>query len=111
MKGKATLVVAGVVLAAISTVASAAKPAMTPQQRQDFVAKAQQKAAAMRATQPRTESQARATMKRTSNGATAIRVPTELWTTLAAQPDAKGSIRVIEADGSSAPSTEGLPNE
>jgi hypothetical protein len=27
------------------------------------------------------------------------------------QPDAKGSVRVIEADGSSAPSTEGLPNE
>lgn len=108
---KATLVVAGAMLAAVSMGASAAKPAMTHQEKQDFAAKAQKKAAAMRATQPRTEGQARATMKRMTNGATAIRVPTELWTTLAAEKDANGTLRTIEADGTSAPATEGLPNE
>ncbi|UHQ20367.1 hypothetical protein LVB87_04180 [Lysobacter sp. KIS68-7] len=108
---KATLVVASAMLAAVSFGASAAKPAMTHQEKQDFAAKAQKKATALRATQPRTEGQARATLKGVAGGGMAIRVPTELWTTLGVQHETNGAVRMTEADGTSAPSTEGLPNE
>lgn len=115
MKGKATLVLAGVVLAGASTLASAAKPAMTYQQKHEVAAKAQKKTAAFRATQPQTADQARTTKRTIAGGGTEVRVPTELWNTLGTQQDANGKVRVVESDGTASatevPATEGLPHE
>jgi len=106
---KATLLLAGLALAA-STVAFAAKPALTHQQKQDIAAKAKKKMAHTQATQPRNQAEAKLTQKTDIRG-TQVRVPTELWNTLATVKDADGSLRVVDTDGTSAPATEGLPNE
>jgi hypothetical protein len=111
MKGKAILVLAGIVLAGASTIASAAKPPMTHQQKKELAAQAQKKVAADIATQPRTSGQALTTKRTIAGGAQTMRVPTELWTTLATQQEADGTLRVLESDGTAAPATEGLPNE
>ena len=106
---KATLLLAGLALAA-STVAFAGKPALTPQQKHDIAAKAKKKMAETQATQPRNQSEAKLTKKTTVRG-TEVRVPTELWNTLATTKNADGSLRVVDTDGTTAPATEGLPNE
>lgn len=50
--------------------------------------------------QPRTEAEARPTLKNTPNGdGTAMQVPTELWSSLAAQKDAQGNVRISEYEG------------
>ena len=108
---KATLLLAGIALAASTTVAFAAKPALTHQQKQDIAAKAKKKMAATQATQPRNQAEARLTKKTTIRG-TEVRVPTDLWNTLAATKNADGSIRVVDTDGTDGTTTpEGLPNE
>ena len=56
----ATLLLAGIALACASTVALAAKPAMTKQEKQELAAKAKKKLAEVEATQPRTQGQANA---------------------------------------------------
>ena len=111
MKGKATLVLAGIVLAGASTMASAAKPAMTHQEKQELAAKVTKDVAAYRATQPRTSGQAATTKRTLRGGGTGIRVPTELWNTLGVVQDGKAPPRIVESDGTGAPATEGLPNE
>ena len=62
--------------------------------------------------QPKTMAQADQTQSRTKSGGIAVRVPTELWSTLASHQDANSTVHVTETDGQ-APSThvEGLPNE
>lgn len=107
---KATLLLAGVALAFATTAAFAAKPALTPQQKHDIAAKAKKKMAETQATQPRNQSEAKLTKKTTVRG-TEVRVPTELWNTLATTKNADGSLRVVDTDGTTAPATEGLPNE
>lgn len=64
--------------------------------------------------QPRTETEARATLVRDPKGSgMAMQVPTSLWSTLSAQKDAQGNVRVHESEGTQAPvvTQEGLPNE
>ena len=111
MKGKASWLLASLLLAGVSTQAMAAKPEMTLKQKQELAAQAKQKTPAFRATQPQTAGQAKATLRKTSGGGTEIRVPTELWNTLGAQQDANAPIRIVESDGTGAPVTEGLPHE
>lgn len=106
---KAALLLAGIALAGTTTVAFAAKPAMTHQEKQELAAKAKKVHAANVAKQPRTSGQAKATLK-TERGVTTALVPTVLWTTLAVA-DENGKVRIVEADGTKAPTTEGLPNE
>lgn len=112
MKCKASWLLAGIVLAGVSTLAMAAKPELTLKQKQELAAQAKQKTPAFRATQPQTAGQAKATLRRIDGGGTAIRVPTELWNTLGAQQDAPNApIRIVESDGTGAPATEGQPHE
>lgn len=105
---KATLL-AGIALACASTVAFAAKPALTHQQKKELAAQAKKKLPEVEATQPRTQDQARAT-KTTNRLGTQVRVPTELWNTLAVTNE-DGTLRVVDTDGITAPATEGLPHE
>lgn len=50
--------------------------------------------------QPRTEAEARPTLKATANGSgTGMKVPTELWSNLSVQKDAQGKLRMIETEG------------
>ena len=52
------------------------------------------------ARQPKTMAQADQTMARTKNGSgTAVRVPTELWSTLGVRKDAQGKVLVTETEG------------
>ena len=62
--------------------------------------------------QPKTMAQADATLFRTKSGGSAVRVPTELWSTLGVAKDADGNVQLTESEGE-APTTkvEGLPNE
>ncbi|WP_036168631.1 hypothetical protein [Noviluteimonas dokdonensis] len=112
---KATLVLASMVLVGATAAAHAAKPQddSTPEQRSAKAESMKAKRHAFKATQPRTMSQANATQVRKPGGAVAVRVPEELWSTMAVQRDANGNLRVIETDGTAAPAatTEGLPNE
>ena len=113
MKGKATLVLASMVLVGATAAAHAAKPTDTPQQRSAKAEAMKAKRHAFKATQPRTMSQANATQVRKAGGSYAVRVPEELWSTLAVERDDNGNLRVVETDGTHAPAakTEGLPNE
>lgn len=54
---------------------------------------------------PRTEAEARSTLVRKPNGALSSQVPTSLWSTMAAETDAQGRIRIREYDGDQAPTT------
>lgn len=111
MKGKATLILAGIALAGFATAASAAKPAMTGKEKQELAEKARKQVAADMARQPRNQAEARTTLK-TERGVTTVLVPTDLWNTLAAEKNPDGTLRVVEFDGTGpTPKTEGLPNE
>ena len=62
--------------------------------------------------QPKTMAQSDATAFKTKSGGTAVRVASDLWSTLHVQPDAQQRMQVIEAEGDKQPVTaEGLPNE
>jgi hypothetical protein len=112
MNCKSILVLASMVLVGTTAAAHAAKPDNTPEQRKAKADHMQRNAPAFKATQPRTMSQADATQRRIATGGYAVRVPEELWTTLAVERDAHGTLRVVETDGTQAPAkTEGLPNE
>jgi hypothetical protein len=50
--------------------------------------------------QPRTEAEAKPTLKATPNGSgLAMQVPTELWSNLSVQKDAQGKLRMLESEG------------
>lgn len=50
--------------------------------------------------QPRTEAEAKPTLKATPNGSgLAMQVPTSLWSSLSAQQDARGKMRIQEFEG------------
>jgi hypothetical protein len=99
---------------ACMTAAHAAKPEMTRAQKKELAASTAQKMRT-RAPQPRTMAQSNATKRKSiATGASGQLVPTELWSTLNAQVDAQGNVRVVETEGTHAPTTtatEGLPNE
>ena len=110
---KASLLFAGMMLAGMTFVVHAAKPELTGQQKKEIAAKV---AANMKKAPPqaKTLEQSNATTFRTPQGAVGQQLATELWSTLSAQADANGQLRVVEhaGDGSeAAKATEGLPNE
>ena len=114
MKGKATIVLASIVLVGAAAAAQAAQPDSKLEQRAAKVESMKAKRHAFKATQPRTMSQADATKVRKAGGAIAVRVPEELWSTLSVERDANGNLRVLESDGTQAApatKTEALPNE
>lgn len=50
--------------------------------------------------QPRTEAEAKPTLKATPNGSgLTMQVPTELWSNLSVQKDAQGKLRMLESEG------------
>lgn len=110
MKRNTTLLMAGLALAAAAAAATAAQPTKT-QRHAAAVAAIQQNPAAKIEAQPRTMAQAEATQVRTKSGGAAVRVPTELWSTLGTRIDAKGDVQLIEYEGDAPTTTEGLPNE
>jgi hypothetical protein len=64
-------------------------------------------------TSPRTMAQADATQIRLANGASAMKLPTELWSHLAVQKDAQGNLHQVETSSDVAPTAivEGAGNE
>jgi len=114
MKGKATIVLASIVLVGAAAAAQAAQPDSKLQQNAAKAESMKAKRHSFKATQPRTMSQADATKVRKAGGAIAVRVPEELWSTLSVERDANGNLRVLENDGTQAApatKTEALPNE
>jgi hypothetical protein len=108
MKKASTLLLAGVAIAGISA-AHAAQPA---QKHRAAVEAIQANKAARVEAQPRTMAQADQTQFRTRNGGTAVRVPTELWSTLGAAKRADGSIVTTESENTRpAAQVEELPHE
>lgn len=55
--------------------------------------------------QPRTEAEARPSLKQDANGLS-MQVPTNLWSTLATTRDAQGNLRMQEYDGDQAPAAD-----
>ena len=102
----------GLAIAATASVAQAAKPALTPQQKKAGAEAVAQHMKAVGHKQPMTMKEAANTQRTTSLGIVGVDVPTELWNTLSVTHDAKGNVRVVESDGTTPPATvEGLPNE
>jgi len=60
---------------------------------------------------PRTMAQADATQFRTKSGGTAVRVPTELWSTLGVAKDMRGTMQVTEGDGTAPTTVQEAPHE
>jgi len=113
MKLKSTLALAGVTLACATTMAWAAKPELTGQQKKEMAAKVKENHKNA-LPQPRTMAQANdMRLKSATTGAEGIRVATELWPTLYVQTDANGNKRIVDGEGDAVPAatTEGLPNE
>ena len=110
---KASLLFAGMMLAGMTFAVHAAKPETTPEQRKAKAEAMAKKAAAFKASQPQTASQALRTQRTIPGGGTAVRVPAELWTTLSAQQSADGRMQILEADGTAAApaATQELPHE
>ena len=109
---KATLLLAGVSLAFATTVAFAAKPALTGKEKKELAAKVkenQKKAPA----QPKTMAQAGAMKLQSATGAQGVMVATDLWPTMYVQTDANGAQHIVETEGGTVPAktAEGLPNE
>ena len=62
--------------------------------------------------QPKTMTQSDATAFKTKSGGSAVRVASDLWSTLHVQADAQQRMRIVEAEGDKVPTkVEGLPNE
>ena len=106
-KARALWLISGLAIAAAASVAHAAKPSTTPQQRKAAVDSIKRNHKQFDATQPRTMAQANATMAQLPNGAGgAMRAPTELWNHLAVQRDAQGNPHQVEtSNGAQAPAT------
>ena len=99
--------ISGLAVAGAASVAQAAKPSTTPQQRKAAVETIKKNHKGFAATQPRTMAQANATMTRLPNGASAMRAPTELWNHLAVQRDAQGNPHQVEtSNGAQAPTIQ-----
>lgn len=112
MKAKATLVLAGFVLAG-ATAAHAAKPELTGKEKKELASQmaAHQKKAAP---QPKTMAQSNAAKVGSTTGAQGQLVASDLWSTLSATDGPQGSLRIVESDGDGtgeAPTSEGFPNE
>ncbi len=109
--------VAGLAVAGAGTtfVAQAVKPGHAPQQHKAAIQSIRNNHHKFKATQPRTMAQGNATTVRMPDGKSTARVPTVLWSDLAAQKDAQGNLHVIERSGDAPPPTstqaEGLENE
>lgn len=109
--------VAGLAVVAAGTTfsAQAAKPGNAPQHRKAAIQAIRNNHGHFKATQPRTMNQGGATAVRMPDGSITARVPTVLWSDLAAQRDAQGKVHVIERSGDTpAPTStqvEGLENE
>ncbi|MCC8362997.1 hypothetical protein LK996_07900 [Lysobacter sp. A6] len=112
MKLKSTLALAGVTLVCATTMAWAAKPALTGQQKKEMAAKVKENHKKA-LPQPRTMADANSMRLKSTTGAEGVRVATELWPTLYVQTDANGNKRIVDGEGDSVPAatTEGLPNE
>jgi hypothetical protein len=110
MKGK-HMMMAGVALACATTAALAANPTDKARVQAQAAAIARNPDAAI-GKQPKTMAQADATLFRTKSGGAAVRVPTELWSTIGVRRDAEGNVQLTEHEGEApATTTEGLPNE
>jgi hypothetical protein len=111
MKTKAShLLLAGIAIAGISASVQSASPAQEKHRAAVDAVKANKAAAIER--QPRTMTQADATTFRTRSGGTAVRVPTELWSTLHTQQRADGTVVLTESDGNTTTTrAEELPHE
>ena len=90
-------------IAGTASVAQAAKPSTTPQQRKAAVEQIKHNHKQFAATQPRTMAQADQTKVRLPNGTEAMRAPTELWNHLAVQRDADGKLRQVETSNGDVP--------
>jgi len=90
-------------IAGTASVAQAAKPSTTPQQRKAAVEQIKHNHKQFAATQPRTMAQADQTKVRLPNGTEAMRAPTELWNHLAVQHDAQGKPHQVETSNGQAP--------
>jgi len=105
-KARTLWLISGLAIAAAASVAHAAKPSTTPQQRKAAVDTIKRNHKQFDATQPRTMAQANATKVRLSAGGSAMRAPTELWNHLAVQRDAQGNPHQVEtSNGAQAPAT------
>jgi hypothetical protein len=93
-------------------IAAAAHSAQTTHAERQAAAAAiaRNKAASIDA-QPRTMAQADATQFRTKSGGTAVRVPTELWSTLGVAKDTRGTMQVTEGDGTAPTTVQEAPHE
>jgi hypothetical protein len=106
-KARMLWLISGLAIAGAASVAQAAKPSTTAQQRKATVETIKKNHKGFAATQPRTMAQANATMARLPNGAGAMRAPTELWNNLAVQRDAQGSLHQVEtSNGAQAPAIQ-----
>ena len=108
MKKAGTLLLAGIAIAGISAT-QAANPAQ--KHRAEVEAIQANKSARIEA-QPKTMAQADLTQTRTRSGGTAVRVPTELWSTLGVAQRTDGSVQLTESEGTQpATKAEELPHE
>ena len=105
-------IASGLAVAGTVSVAQAAKPSPTAQERKVLIEKVTKNQRNFK--QPRTMAEAAASQVRLANGAVAVAVPTELWNNLSVTTDAPGKLQMHESDGTSAPATsisKGLENE
>ena len=112
MKGTNMMLLAGIALAGagVATASLAANPDKARLQAEAAAIAKNPNAAISK--QPKTMAQADATLFRTKSGGSAVRVPTELWSTLGVAKDANGDVQLTESEGEApATKTEGLPNE
>lgn len=110
---KACLLACGLAFAATASAAGTnqGKKPLSAQERKVMIDKIKQNRSNFR--QPQTEAQALPTRVRRADGSELIAVPTSLWSHLAVQKDAQGSVKLIEpAVGTDISNfAEGLDNE
>jgi hypothetical protein len=104
-KARMLWLISGLAIAGAASVAQAAKPSTTPQQRKAAVETIKKNHKSFAATQPKTMAQANATKAQLPNGAGgAMRAPTELRNHLGVQRDAQGNLHQVESsNGAQAP--------
>jgi hypothetical protein len=95
--------ISGLAVAGAASVAQAAKPSTTPQQRKAQAETLVRNHKGFAATQPRTMAQADTTQVRLPDGTVSVRVPTELWSHLAVQKDAQGNLHQVETSNGTVP--------
>ena len=109
MTPRVSTLLAGLALAGIAAAAHSAQT--THAERQAAAAAIARNKAASIDAQPRTMAQADATQFRTKSGGTAVRVPTELWSTLGVAKDTRGAMQVTEGDGTAPTTVREAPHE